>query len=128
MLLQVEDGAMTKEFRVLGHADRVDESLKRSHASGTKVGGPASIPADFKPKITFVDENALKEGKDGDNGGKSKSKAKERASRMEHCSFDFYSSSLLQTGFIVFVDLIYLKHPKQVFFKPNKYFDTFTTL
>ena len=83
MLLQVEDGAMTKEFRVLGHADRVDESLKRSHASGTKVGGPASIPADFKPKITFVDENALKEGKDGDNGGTSKSKAKERASRMD---------------------------------------------
>ena len=127
MLLQVEDGAMTKEFRVLGHADRVDESLKRSHASGTKVGGPASIPADFKPKITFVDENALKEGKDGDNGGTSKSKAKERASRMD-VDFDFYSSSLLQTGFIVFVDLLYLKHPKQVFFKPNKYFDTFTTL
>ena len=75
MLLQVEDGAMTKEFRVLGHADRVDESLKRSHASGTKVGGPASIPADFKPKITFVDENALKEGKDGDNGGTSKFKS-----------------------------------------------------
>jgi hypothetical protein len=64
MTLQVEDGAMEKQFRVLGHADQVDESLKRSHASGTKVGGPTSIPADFKPRITFVDENALKEGQD----------------------------------------------------------------
>ena len=88
MLLQVEDGAMTKEFRVLGHADRVDESLKRSHASGTKVGGPASIPADFKPKITFVDENALKEGKDGDNGGTSKFKS-EGASIANGCRFRF---------------------------------------
>lgn len=61
MVLNVEDGAMEKRFRVLGNAGHVDESLKKSHAAGTKVGGPTSIPADFKPKITFVDENALKE-------------------------------------------------------------------
>ena len=65
MMLQVEDGAMEKYFRVMGHADQVDESLKKSHASGTKVGGPTSIPADFKPRITFVDENALNDGLDG---------------------------------------------------------------
>lgn len=65
MSLQVEDGAMEKNFRVMGHADQVDESLRKTHASGTKVGGPTSIPADFKPRITFVDENALKEGIDG---------------------------------------------------------------
>ena len=41
---------------------------------------------------------------------------KERASRMEHCSFNFYSFYLLQTCFIVFVnDLFYLKHPSKSF-------------
>ena len=64
MLLKVEDGTMEKIFRVLGHADRVDKSLKPGYAQGTKVGGPTSIPADFKPKITFVDESALNDGGD----------------------------------------------------------------
>ena len=41
----------------------------------------------------------------------SKYKAKERASRMEHCSEHFYSSSLLQTYFIIFVVFFFiLKH------------------
>ena len=64
MQLCVEDGAMEKVFRVMGNADRVDSSLKPGYAQGTKVGGPTAVPADFKPKITFVDETALKNGTD----------------------------------------------------------------
>ena len=42
--------------------------------------------------------------------------SEESGTRMEHCSFDFYSSSLLQTSFIVFVTyFIYLKHPNKSF-------------
>ena len=42
---------------------------------------------------------------------------RERASRMEHCSWHFYYSSLLQTCYIAIVTyLLYSKSPKQVFF------------
>ena len=41
---------------------------------------------------------------------------------MEHCSFDFYYSSLFQTYFIVFFTyLLYCKTPKQVIFNVYKY-------
>ena len=53
--------------------------------------------------------------------------AKEQASRMEHCSWHFYSSFLSQTCFIVFVTyLLYSKTPKQVFFNFINIFDSFT--
>ena len=40
----------------------------------------------------------------------------------KHCSFDFYSSSLFQTCFILIASyLFYLKTPKQVFFNVYKY-------
>ena len=42
--------------------------------------------------------------------------------------FDFYSSSLLQTCFIVIASyLLYSKHPKQVIFNVKKYFNSFTS-
>ena len=54
----------------------------------------------------------------------------EDASRIwKHCSWHFYSSSLLQTSFIVFFTFS-SKTPKQVFFNPITIFDIlyFTTL
>ena len=41
---------------------------------------------------------------------------------MEHCSFEFYSSSFFQTCFIVFVTISSVpKHPTKSFFNPIKY-------
>ena len=60
--LCVEDGAMEKVFRVMGHANRVDTSLKPGYAQGTKVGGPTALPTDFKPKSHLWIETALKNG------------------------------------------------------------------
>ena len=49
--------------------------------------------------------------------------------RMEHCSWHFYSSSLFQTCFTVFVAIYSIsKTPKQVFFNPINIFDIFYTL
>ena len=46
---------------------------------------------------------------------------------MEHCSFDFYDLSLLQTCFIVFVVISsILKHSNKSFFNPINIFDSFT--
>ena len=61
-----------------------------------------------------------------DGSDVSKFKAKERASRMEHCSYRLSDFYLVITLLMSSIESHLSNKPKQVFFNPINIFDTFT--